>query len=75
MTKIAVTGWRPGFKSISFIKLVRSAGVVERSLPEAKDLIDSMIIGNPFTLEFANEEDARGFVIAAEELGATTAIR
>jgi hypothetical protein len=72
MTRIIVTGWRPGFKSISFIKLLRQAGGVSRSLPEAKDLVDNMIGGHPFALEFDDERDAAQFVAAAEELGALT---
>jgi ribosomal protein L7/L12 len=74
MTQVEVTGWKPGFKSISFIKLIRSVGLTRWSLQEAKDLVDAMIAGNPFPVQFTDGPDASEFVRAAEALGAITSI-
>jgi hypothetical protein len=46
MTSVTIMGWRPGLKSISFIKLVRESGGKERSLTEAKAMVDEMMGGN-----------------------------
>jgi ribosomal protein L7/L12 len=75
MVRIDVIGWKPGFRSISFIKLMRNAGGVERGLKEAKDLVDEMIGGHPFVVQFENEQEADLFVTAANELGATVSRR
>jgi ribosomal protein L7/L12 len=70
MVQVEVVGWRKGFLSISFIKLVREAGARKLSLAEAKALVDEMINGRKFALQFESEDEAHRFVLAAEELGA-----
>jgi ribosomal protein L7/L12 len=59
-----------GFQPISFIKLMRETSVRKLSLAEAKALVDEMINGHPFTVEFGSEDEAAHFVIVAENLGA-----
>jgi hypothetical protein len=69
MTNVEVNGWRAGFKSISFIKLIRTVGTRHLDLAQAKNLVDELILGHPFTLAFETESDAVTFVRVADELG------
>jgi len=70
--QIEVNGWKRGFRSISFIGLIRTAGVRKLGLAEAKKLVDEMLLGRSFTMEFEGRADASRFVRAADELGAVT---
>ncbi len=70
MTTVHVTGWRPGFKTISFIKLLREGSQAERSLAQAKALVDALLEGKPFVVEYPNREEAEVFVRSASEFGA-----
>jgi ribosomal protein L7/L12 len=70
MFRVEVVGWKKGFFSISFIRLIREAGVRKLGLAEAKCLVDGMISGSKFALDFESEEAADRFAVAAEELGA-----
>jgi hypothetical protein len=70
MVQVEVIGWRKGFLSISFIKLIREAGARKLTLTEGKALVDEMINGRQFSLQFENEDEARRFVLAAGEVGA-----
>jgi hypothetical protein len=70
MVQVEVIGWRKGFLSTSFIKLICEAGVRKLTLAEAKALVDEMINGRQFALQFESEDEARRFVLAAGEFGA-----
>lgn len=72
MVIVDVTGWRPGFKTVSFIKLIRQHGTESLDLAEAKSLVDRLLEGKRFSLNFASENEATSFVEQAEKLGAIT---
>ncbi len=74
MTTVRVTGWQPGFKTISFMKLLREGSQSERSLSEAKALVDGLLNGNAFTIDYPYREEAEAFVKSASDLGAVAAL-
>ncbi len=55
-------------RAIPLIKLVQQAG--PRKLSEAKDLVDALLGGHPFTLQFESAEQAVDFAKSAEKFGA-----
>jgi hypothetical protein len=70
MPIINVTGWKPGFKTVSFIKLLREQGKESCGLAEAKSLVDGLLQGKPFSVSFASEQEAASFIQQANGLGA-----
>lgn len=70
MPLVVVRGWLPGFRTVSFIQLLQGIGKGKYSLPEAKALVDSLLSGNPFEIEFDLREEAITFANAATDLGA-----
>jgi hypothetical protein len=54
MRKILFYGWNAGFKSISFITLLRR--VTSYSLSQAKAVTDSMICGQSFMIQVRDED-------------------
>ncbi len=74
MTNVRITAWKPGFKTISFMKLLREGSQAERSLAQAKALVDALLEGKPFTVEYPTQEEAEAFVRSASELGAVASV-
>jgi ribosomal protein L7/L12 len=70
MLIVDITGWRPGFKTVSFIKLIRQHGTESLDLAEAKSLVDRLLEGKRFSLNFVSENEAASFIHKAERLGA-----
>lgn len=70
MTTINVTGWHPGFKTISFIKLLRDESAEKYGLSDAKALVDALLEGRPFSLRFEAKAQAERFIAEAKSLGA-----
>jgi hypothetical protein len=74
MIAVNITGWRSGFKTISFMKLLREGSQSERKLPEAKVLVDDLLIGKPFTIFFSGRGEAEMFVKDANVLGVISGV-
>jgi hypothetical protein len=70
MPRVVVHGWDPGFRTVSFIQLLQKAGKRKSSLPEAKALVDDLLAGKSFEVEFDLSEQAAAFAQAANDLGA-----
>jgi len=75
MPNVILTGWKPGFKSVSFIKLLRTQGAAPRGLAEAKSLVDALLQGEQFSIDFATESEANSFIRQAESLGAVASLQ
>jgi hypothetical protein len=71
---VDVTGWRRDFKTISFVKLLRQGSQADRSLVEAKALVDGLLEGKHFSLRFEQEDEAAEFIGSAELLGAIASL-
>lgn len=67
---VRVTGWDQGFRTISFIKLLRQSSLEGYGLSRAKALVDGLLEGRAFSLRFASVTQAREFVAEARKLGA-----
>jgi hypothetical protein len=72
MLIVNVVGWKPGFKTISFMRLIREQGSAARGLPEAKQLVDGLLQGKRFAMKFTTQNEASSFITQAKELGAIT---
>ena len=69
MTTVSITGWQPGFETISFMKLLREGSQSQRTLAEAKLLVDGLLRGKPFEVTFPSRGEAETFVRFAANLG------
>lgn len=72
MKHLAVVGWKPGFQTISFIKLLRQSGARKMTLPDAKACLDQILAGKPLDLYFDSGQDIGAFIREAGKLGAIT---
>jgi len=75
MPIVSVRGWKPGFKTISFMKLLREGAESPRTLAEAKSMVDGLLEGRHFTVSFARPEEAETFVKSAEDYGVVVCIQ
>lgn len=67
-----VTGWEPGFRKVSFTKLIQQrAGL---GLPQAKRLTDRILAGEPVAIDVGTPEAAEALLAEARRLGAVAAI-
>lgn len=68
MTKVSISGYRPGFKKVSHTKLLRShAGL---SLKPAKECTDRILSGETVILDLPDSGAAEEFTARSRELGA-----
>lgn len=74
MITITTTGWRPGFNTVSFIKLLRQGSQSERTLAEAKSLVDGLLEGKPFVVNVDTREEAEMFERSAIDFGAVVSL-
>ncbi len=74
MTTVSVTAWQLGFKTISFVKLLREGSQSQRTLNEAKSMVDGLSAGKPFTVDFPDLEEAETFLKSAADLGAVAGL-
>jgi ribosomal protein L7/L12 len=69
MTIVRITGYRPNFLTISFVKLLR--GATGEGLASAKDKVDGLLDSHSeIEVQFQSVEDSAQFLHAAEEIGA-----
>ncbi len=72
MTKVLISGYKPGFKKVSHTKLLRSyAGL---SLKPAKDYTDRVLSGETVVVELPTPEAAEEFARESRDLGAITEV-
>lgn len=69
---ISVVGWNRGLLTVSLMQLVMSTG---RSLTDAKRLVEGLVSGEPFDVEFDDEVKAACFAEKATEYGARVSMR
>jgi hypothetical protein len=69
MIRVSIAGWNPGLKSISLMKLLREGSQSERTLAEAKSLVDGLLEGRSFTITFPSQREAEIFLKEATDLG------
>ena len=68
MTKIALKGWSPGFRSISFIHALQAH--CKYDLANSKSCVDRVLAGEIVVVEAASDVDAAQLLHKAELLGA-----
>ena len=71
MPIVTVSGWVPGLRKISLTKLLQLSG--GKDLGEAKAMVDALLEGRPFEINFHDEDAARTFADQARTLGAQAA--
>lgn len=71
MPIVTVSGWEPGLRKISLTKLLQLSG--GKDLGEAKAMVDALLEGRSFEINFHDEEAARTFAGQARTLGAQAA--
>lgn len=66
-TKVRLTGWKSGLRTIDLTMLIRNAARVD--LRRAKRAVDELLDGGEVTLCFETEDLARAFWARAELTG------
>ena len=68
MTRIALTGWRHGFRKVELTKELRAL-LGPGGLAAAKLMTDRLLAGEVIALEFQDVTEARSFLARVKALG------
>lgn len=68
MTRVVLTGWRPGLQKVALVKAIRASCDV--GLAAGKAHVDALLAGRTVSFEFANADHAHAFLRWAQSLGA-----
>ena len=67
MAKVVMKSWREGLRKVSLTKL--QVSLLDKSLVEAKNNVDSLLEGNKVEIATDNISLAQAFCIAANRIG------
>jgi hypothetical protein len=68
MTRVELTGWRPGLNKVKLNQLLRQFGGL--GLADSKANVDRLLAGERVSVECADDEAARSFCEQARLVGA-----